>query len=177
MMGVSFDPASEDQQRTTGTTPPPTGVQEAIRVLSLRLPRVVGANAVAPSALIGSPGGSGRVDSIVQQVLSRYFPTGAGAAPAGPGGPPPAPVLSAPRPTMPSPGGPRVPQKLPSMPTLDRPADRGYNNVPRVIVEKPGGNVTRTGAPDFVVPPATIAPAPQWPNYGPPVEPRREPGI
>ena len=80
--GVNFQPGSQDPygtntQRQSGGQP--SGVQEAIKVLSLRLPKVLGARAVSPQALLSSPGSGGnpRVDSVVNTVLSRMFPTGA----------------------------------------------------------------------------------------------------
>lgn len=85
--GVSFQPGSADAtdanqaRRTSGSQ---QGVQEAIKVLSLRLPKVVGAQASAPAPLLSAQGSGGRhVDSIVESVLQKYFPTGgASAAPA-----------------------------------------------------------------------------------------------
>jgi hypothetical protein len=79
MIGVSFDPAQRqngNQQSGPNASTAPQGIQEAIKILSLRLPRVVGANAVSPHALLNSPGSAGRVDSVVNQILARYFPEG-----------------------------------------------------------------------------------------------------
>jgi hypothetical protein len=88
MIGVSFDPAQEGQYNQQGSGPnassAPRGIQEAIKILSLRLPRVVGANAVSPQALLSSPGSSGRVDSIVNQIMARYFPQGVTQSPMAP---------------------------------------------------------------------------------------------
>lgn len=73
MIGVNFQPGA------SGNTMKPSenGVQEAIKVLSLRLPKVVGARGVAQGPLLQSQGSGGsRVDSVVNQVLSRMFPTG-----------------------------------------------------------------------------------------------------
>ena len=78
MIGVSFDPAQDPSQNGRPSGPnqstAPRGVQEAIKILSLRLPRVVGANAVSPQSLLSAPGGSGMVDSVVNQVIAKYFP-------------------------------------------------------------------------------------------------------
>jgi hypothetical protein len=86
--GVSFQPGSfdQEQQRRQQARGSAQGVQEAIKVLSLRLPKVVGAQAVSPQALLSSPGGGGnpRVDSIVEAVLSKMFPTQGGPAPGAP---------------------------------------------------------------------------------------------
>src|SRR5262245_7496727 len=78
-IGVSFQPGQnrdsnlEAERRATGQY---QGVQEAIKILSLKLPRVVGANAVAPSALLTAQGSGGHpsVDSMVEKVLQKYFP-------------------------------------------------------------------------------------------------------
>ena len=86
--GVSFQPGSLDQKRQQmqANGQSSEGVQEAIKVLSLRLPKVVGAQAVAPSALLRSQGSGGNphVDSIVERVLSKMFPGQGGPAPAAP---------------------------------------------------------------------------------------------
>jgi hypothetical protein len=86
--GVSFEPGqpgSQNTQKPAGNT----GVQEAIKVLSLRLPKVVGARAMAPQALLDSPGSGGnpRVDSVVAQIMGRMFPTGAPSPSPAPNGP------------------------------------------------------------------------------------------
>src|SRR5688572_14678794 len=75
--GVNFQPGggqdlTQERPRNAGS-----GVQEAIKVLSLRLPKVVGAQAAVPMPLMQSQGGGGnRVDSVVNQILSRIMPTG-----------------------------------------------------------------------------------------------------
>ncbi len=75
--GVTFQPG---QAQGTGAQPKPKGgsVQEAIKILSLRLPKQVGPNALAPSALLNAQGSGGnpRVDSVVNTVMNRMFPTG-----------------------------------------------------------------------------------------------------
>lgn len=89
--GVNFQPGSfdQEQQRQRSQNGSAQGVQEAIKVLSLRLPKVVGAQAVSPRALLSSPGSGGnpRVDSLVQSVLSRMFGQ-QGGAPSAPMVPP-----------------------------------------------------------------------------------------
>ena len=60
--GLSFVPGADDQQRQQQQGTAPSGVpplQTAIRLLSLRLPRVGGANALAPGPLLQSAGGAG----------------------------------------------------------------------------------------------------------------------
>jgi hypothetical protein len=84
--GISFQPGGEQSdpyQSNTARTSPATNVQEAIKILSLRLPKVVGAQAVSPQALLSSQGSGGnpRVDSVVNTVLARMFPTAAPASP------------------------------------------------------------------------------------------------
>lgn len=92
--GVNFQPGAQDReaQPNSGSRPSGSsqGVQEAIKVLSLRLPKVVGAQAVSPSALLQSQGsgGNSRVDSIVQSVLQKFFPQATqGQAPGAPTAP------------------------------------------------------------------------------------------
>lgn len=84
-IGVNFQPGSasgadgvDGQRRTAGG-----GVQEAIKILSLRLPRVVGAQAIAPSLLLNSRGSDGnpRVDSVIERIMRRMMPEGAPALP------------------------------------------------------------------------------------------------
>lgn len=78
IQGISFQPGLTSGQSPYREGQQSAGVQEAIKVLSLRLPRVVGAQGIAPQALLSSPGGGGdpRVDSIVNRVWSKLFPTG-----------------------------------------------------------------------------------------------------
>lgn len=87
--GVSFQPGQNDPTKTGQRPTADRGVQEAIKVLSLRLPKVVGARALAPSALLNAQGSGGntRIDSVVNQVLQRYLPGGAGAGQAPPAAP------------------------------------------------------------------------------------------
>lgn len=70
----SFQDRADAQRDRVGSG---HGVQEAIKLLSLRMPKVVGAQSVAPSALLNSPGAGGNpnVDSMVERVLQRVFPT------------------------------------------------------------------------------------------------------
>ena len=86
--GVSFQPGSfeQEQQRRQSQNGSAQGVQEAIKVLSLRLPKVVGAQAVSPQALLSSPGGGGnpQVNSLVENVLSQIFGQQRGKEPGAP---------------------------------------------------------------------------------------------
>ena len=55
--GVSFQPGGEDSGPNGQRRSAP--VQEAVRMLSLRLPTVTGARGISPQALLQSPGGAG----------------------------------------------------------------------------------------------------------------------
>lgn len=81
MIGINFQPGmsgySGSGSRSGNGGNSNAGVQEAIKVLSLRLPKVVGAQGIAPQALLSSQGSGGsRVDSVVNTVLGRMFPSG-----------------------------------------------------------------------------------------------------
>lgn len=80
-IGVSFQPGAYQgngqQNGQNGQGPLGGGaVQEAIKILSLRLPKVVGAQAAAPSMLLTSAGSGGnpRVDSVVDRIMRRMLP-------------------------------------------------------------------------------------------------------
>ena len=103
--GVNFQPG---QMQGGGMQPKPkqgNSVQEAIKILSLRLPKQVGPNALAPAALLNAQGsgGNSRIDSVVNTVMGRMFPTGqpAGAPPMVPGAAP-APMEAPMAPSMPT---------------------------------------------------------------------------
>lgn len=157
--GVNFQP----NDNTTGqarSKPANTGVQEAIQVLSLRLPKVVGARAMAPQALLESPGGNGRVDSVVSQVMARMFPTG-DAPPTAPMVPPSSPSapasMSAPSAPAPSFTGSGVTSTTPlaSMVAPEVMAPQ-VGRAPRIApVTRPDGSVTL---------PPDQAPAPNGPT-------------
>ena len=77
MIGVNFQPGAANGEQASPKPQGQQGVQEAIKVLSLRLPKVVGAQAGAPQALLqGTGSGGSRVDSVVNQVMSRIMPQG-----------------------------------------------------------------------------------------------------
>lgn len=88
--GVSFVPDDQNLQQGKagasrgGMTP----TQQAVKLLSLRLPRVVGGSPIAPAPLLQSQGGRGMPspDSIASQVLKNVLPTNQ-TAPAGPAAP------------------------------------------------------------------------------------------
>ncbi|HYE87699.1 MAG TPA: hypothetical protein VEA16_15155, partial [Vicinamibacterales bacterium] len=83
--GLSFQPGSDNGQQQSGYRAP---VQQAIKLLSLRLPSVVGARAIAPQALlegggsqaIGGPGGlSG--NALIEWLRKQMQQSGAQAPP------------------------------------------------------------------------------------------------
>lgn len=153
--GVNFQPGLQPDrqaQPNSGSNPSGSsqGVQEAIKVLSLRLPKVVGANAVAPSALLQSQGsgGNSRVDSIVESVLRKYFPQAA-QGPSQPQGPI---MPSAPTPPVNIGGSAATgfrPQQEPA------PSNSFWSNVPRVVADVP---------PPPPMAPLTGAPRPNTPT-------------
>lgn len=137
--GVSFQPGLQDDQQQNGSRPSGSnqGIQEAIKVLSLRLPKVVGAQSVAPNALLRSQGSGGnpQIDSIVDSVLAKYFPQasqGMGQAPAMPMGQPSqmAPMGAQPRPQPPSPFGPQAPRVTVTDPPPTTPFVGGAPRIP-----------------------------------------------
>lgn len=182
MIGVNFQPGSDfsGQNKPQGGTSNGGGIQEAIKVLSLRLPRVVGAQALSPQALLTSPGSGGsRVDSVVNQVLARFFPNAAPSQPAQSFGMTPSfdPYQGSQQPTF-TPntqyanpfGGGRPRQEAPSI-------DNQQFFRPRVIVDVPpmapltGGAPRWPGMPQmdgggYAQPPASIGELP--PNFTPP---------
>lgn len=113
--GASFQPGlndNGDEERRRRNA----GVQEAIKVLSLRMPRVVGASAPAPSALLNAPGSGGnpQIDSVVNQILQRVMGSG-GQAPTNAA---PSVPMSAPSATRPSPTTPLSSMMRPSSPAV-----------------------------------------------------------
>lgn len=142
--GVTFQPGSLDDptRRRDGTNGSQQGIQEAIKVLSLRLPKVVGAQASVSAPLLTSQGsgGSPHVDSIVQQVLQRYMPADNSPAPAAPMGGYSSPAYD--QPSYSAPSAPMLPG--PSFsgdqqgPRRERSSDWNISqptNTPRVVVD------------------------------------------
>lgn len=177
MIGVSFQPGSQEfgqQQSNGGGRPQGQGLQEAIRVLSLRLPKVLGAQPAASMPLLTAQGGGGnpRVDSIVQQVLARIMPQGQPMQTAAPSVPP----MSGP-----SFSGSASPHQQQQAPSLPNPWAGG--TTPRVTVDNPlgfGDFVTGEDGrpmgptpgligqlpPNFQFPEPTPQPAPDWGRIG-----------
>lgn len=101
-LGISFtenlggQPPGEEQG--PGGAAPVSPLQSAIQMLSLRLPRVVGANALAPQALLqgGGGGGAGLSPEVLQMILQRLRLIGGGAGPVGLPGPEATPLTRGP---------------------------------------------------------------------------------
>lgn len=151
--GVSFQPGSleDPSQRRTGTgNGSQQGVQEAIRVLSLRLPKVMGSQAPVAAPLLTAPGSGGapHVDSIVQQVLQRYLPNDQSPAPSAPMvGPSMAPSYTPAAPTLPGPsfsGEQQGPRR--EMPSFSEPAPMRIQ-MPRVVMAGAYGPSPDTSGP------------------------------
>lgn len=94
-LGASFAPTTD--QATQNQARPPELLPQAIQILSLRLPRLLGAQAPANPALLGqgpqgpSPVVSAVVDSVVRSVLGSMpppAPSAPGAVAGGPSRPP-----------------------------------------------------------------------------------------
>jgi len=80
VLGTAFQPGRPEDQQTNGTGVRPSPVQQAIQILSLRLPRVLGAAAPLDRSLLVAPRAphvNAIVESILQRVLSGQ--TGGGA--------------------------------------------------------------------------------------------------
>lgn len=107
--GLSFQPGAENGNNGKSRVAP---VQEAIRLLSLRLPTVVGARGISPQALLEGQGGAGlggggSVEALIRQLLQQMqMPPqlasqgGGGRAPVS--GPPAQPGQPRPTPQFPS---------------------------------------------------------------------------
>ena len=110
--GYSFMPGQNGDQAQQRQQPGWAGPQSAIQMLSLRLPRVLGAQALAPGALLNSQGAGGLPDPLLQAILRLAGQAGpggpGGGAPGGPslmgGAPPSAPM---------APAGPMTPRVIP----------------------------------------------------------------
>lgn len=121
MIGQTFAPVGDpSQQRPSGSPSMPSGPQEAIKILNLRMPRVQGAAAPAPAALLNSPGSAGLpqpqphnpiLEAIIRAVLGGFnapqqsAPSAMGGATGGAGQ---GPVIDYPTPAVhyqPPPGG------------------------------------------------------------------------
>lgn len=142
-LGRSFAPNSDQMSQRPPGGAGQSPVQEAVRVLSLRLPRVVGASAPAPGALMGGMGGQGLAgptsNPIVQQLMQMIL----GGQTAQQGGAIPG---------LPVPGG------MPSMPA----SMGGFT--PNIGFNTPGGGVSTPPTPQ--TPPRPAPPAMPPPDRG-----------
>lgn len=91
MLGQSFLPGGNDDRmrQDQAGAGPSNPIQEAIKVLSLKLPRVVGAGAPAPQELLTGLGGAGvqnPIAQILQQMFGQGSPQAAGGAMGGESG-------------------------------------------------------------------------------------------
>lgn len=139
-LGMSFAPQDPGTTDRRGQAPAP--IQEAIRVLSLQLPRVSGATSPTPAELLAHAGGRGMTfggptgNPIIEQLLRALFAGQQNAGPGLPGAPgmptrpvfpgftfgtpPPAPALPTPPETLPPPQAPPMHQTMPpAMPPRD----------------------------------------------------------
>lgn len=138
-LGMSFAPTADPTQRRPTSAPVP--IQEAIRILSLQLPRMMGASAPnAASLMAGMPGAGGAglggptSNPIIEQLLRALFAgrqpgqmTGLPGAPsmgAG-GGTGPFPGFQWAMPTPPTPAPPPEPQQGFGGPSFGRPEELG----------------------------------------------------
>lgn len=159
--GVSFFPgqAGQGDQQQAAARGPTSPTQQAIRILSLRLPRVLGANALAPGPLLQGPGGAagapganlfemGQPQSLQELIarLAALLRTGGG-QPQGLPGPPPG---------LPSPH--IIPGTLP--PGQGTPAPRHRMPIPDFPTTPPG-------APGPMPAPRYRIPPPDWPTTPP----------
>lgn len=141
--GVSFAP-TQDNAAMGQRNGQLSGVPQAVQVLSLALPRVVGARPVAPQSLLTAQGGQG-VDPAASAVLASLMkllhgisnpqPGAPGSFPGGTAGPnQPGPMPSpSPMPGTPPIGGqPSDPFGGGTMPNIPTPAK------PRIITQNPG---------------------------------------
>jgi hypothetical protein len=95
-LGMSFAPNDDPTAQRRGPSPAP--IQEAIRVLSLQMPRVIGANSPNPAALMSQMsgqmnGGQGlggpTSNPIIEQLLRALMGGQSGQMPGLPGAPQP----------------------------------------------------------------------------------------
>lgn len=97
--GVSFVPGSQDQANgNNGGTgrpgAPSTPVQQAIKVLSLRLPKFFGSQSLAPAPLLSGPGGMGQPGAKGGSATAQAIAQMAGLPPSMAMPQPPVPTLS-----------------------------------------------------------------------------------
>jgi hypothetical protein len=156
--GVSFAPTTE-QSLAAGRQGGIEGVPEAIRVLSLRMPRVWGARSIAPQQLLNAGGAHGQdpVTAVVatlaqalagggQSVPSTSIAPPAGAQGGGMGGPELtgagggfAPPQMDPGPMLPGPSSYKPPRIVPFEPGADGPPESGLGAPGALVPNAPLG--------------------------------------
>lgn len=184
-LGVSFLPGADPGSGMKTANSPGTRnpVQEAIQVLSLRLPKVFGARALAPAPLLTGPGGLGQ-PAAKGNVSAQALAGLAGLPPSM--APPSMPAPMLPPLTLP----PRPADDTPRMPTFaPSPApDTSSDDDAPYEAPRSGGGPTVFGAPSpqpppvvhpptYTPPPASTPPPRVTPGDGsPPVEIQPLPG-
>src|SRR3990167_3724936 len=71
-LGVTFVPTGREQRQKQVGSP----LQQAIEVLSLRLPQFAGARSPIPQELMGAPGGGGGMNSVIESILAQILGRG-----------------------------------------------------------------------------------------------------
>jgi hypothetical protein len=163
-LGLSFSPTAQAQQQQaqTGALTP---IQQAIRILSLHVPRTARPSSIAPNALLTAPGAAGLAGAgspggldfvtLLRRLLAGGAPPGAGVQPSGPSTLDPntgAPISGAAIPHVTPATGPvgiepvAPPVLQPSGPVIDRrnpvPGNRGGGEP---TVRPYGGGMSRLG--------------------------------
>lgn len=176
--GTLFMPGADGQQRLgktgSGPQPPRNPVQEAVQVLSLRLPKVFGARPVVPQAIsMGTPGIGGMGNPAAKGNVSAQALAGLA------GLPPSMAAPSSPAPFIPPPMS--APQSAPTPPPMPAPSypepdNRGDVEPPPVFTKPPDPDRPRPTAPIPIptdstprtAPPAGMPPPPPSVSYGDP---------
>ena len=179
--GVSFQPGGEESGPNGQRRSAP--VQEAVRMLSLRLPTVTGARGISPQALLQSPGGAGantggfsleaalellrKLRGANQPPQLQMPSAGIGMPPTAPGGAPVSTALPQPGRDLRSPSGP--PRVIPGQ---QAPAD--MTKVWEKTPPPTGGGAAPPVAPDYADWLRDQHPAPTGGGDFPPLAPRPE---
>lgn len=177
-IGYNFAPGNDIQMGGKGRSGGPSfGPQEAIRMLSLRLPKSAGPSAIAPSALLNAPGGAGapNLNSILMALVQAFAPQHQAGVPSLPSLSPPSPMSQRPSsPTQRRSSGftsPGAPVGQGARPSLSRPSPSVP--VPRIIPGSPTPQAPRQfdNVPDLPVPRDTTreelpSATPAGPSFG-----------
>lgn len=148
--GVSFAP-TRDNAAMGPRNGQLTGVPQATQILSLALPRVIGARPVAPTELLTSQGGQGidpnaaaLLQTILRTLRGQPQPGQPGSLPGGTAGPNPSDPMPRPTPPGQGPGREHVPSPSPFPVPQDAPLPMPSTpgKPPRIHPEDPGGGWT-----------------------------------